>query len=293
MTRRDYERKFQAPKEKWSGKTKKYKSPQGDEGLVLPFMWDDSKHPQVERAKHFYSTAQSVVEEMNARREELRKTERYTEKGLQAKLGALTYEKEIPSLLRAENGVSRLKTELAERKATLKLPDIDRKDVVAEMQRAELRAMIRAKPDSDRRMWIESQKQNSPEQYEQIIDAIISAPAELSGVGNAFIDLHRGLRMEKIHGPALDEIAELEDIVTNSARALDVAREELRGGLGLTPAEFDHLTAPVRKGVSALKFHTAKEEINGEQKEVTRVLDIERGVWRVATEDEMKMKDAA
>lgn len=295
---RDYAPKFRyQDKNIKRGQSKRFKDSNNSDDIVWGFSWDETKHPLVARAGKNYDAANTVVTETKARKKILADTQEYSAKGLNAKLAREIYENEIPSLLKAKDDNQKLIAEIRAKRASLKLPEFDRKDVVGEMQRAELRAMIRAMPDTgdnSRIMRIVGLKRTDPGAYKAMVDAVISAPSGLSGLSEGYISIFKDERMEDAFGPALDELDELEKIALNSQKALTVAQDEMRAEVGLTPNEFDHLTNPLSKEVSRLKFDTFDEEVNGEKKKVVRVLDVERGIWRLPNEQELQQqKDAA
>lgn len=114
----------------------------------------------------------------------------------------------------AMKGVERLRGQI-------KPPQIDRTDAVGEMRRAELRAFVRSLPDHARMALMLTPTDPA------VIDAVLDAPAMLSGVTAEHYETARLARDERLHGPALREIEPLQDVVDEANAAAGVAQNDL------------------------------------------------------------------
>jgi hypothetical protein len=119
--------------------------------------------------------------------------------------------------LRKQIGAER--ASLAKRRAHFELPKHDRDDVVAELQRQEIRAWLRSIPNPGERI---KHAARNPE----IARAVVNSPAELSGLAGDGIERVKAFLLEHLHGPELATLRAEAEIVDNVAVAIDVAEKQ-------------------------------------------------------------------
>jgi hypothetical protein len=109
----------------------------------------------------------------------------------------------------------------------------------------------------------------------EVAMAILEMPPEFSGVPKSRHDLLSKTALAAQHGPEIGEIADLEDAITVAESAVETGRDEVRlEAGGLDEHKFNELAEPIEA-----KHDAPIEEI--------RVVDIDQGVERVATPEEI------
>jgi hypothetical protein len=114
-----------------------------------------------------------------------------------------------------------------ERRANLKPPTPPREDVVGEMQRAELRTFARSLKAAERLLFALEHA-----------EAILNAPAALSGLPEDQFAKVRQSYIEAKFGPEIAEIETLNEDLATVRAAHDLALNELRANAGLSEREF-------------------------------------------------------
>jgi len=109
--------------------------------------------------------------------------------------------------------------------------------------------------------------------------AILEAPPVMTGVSETHLNAIKEKALRELHGSLPDEIAELSNAIDMATSAVEAARDSARIDTGLSQSEFDALAAPIeeRQGVAWLRKRGNE----------TRVVDLERGVERKATDREL------
>jgi hypothetical protein len=130
-------------------------------------------------------------------------------------------------------------------RGNIKPTAVDRTDVVAAMERAEIRAFIRGLPSGDKIAAL--LKQADP----KILDAVLDAPAALSGVPEEHYARAKTAREEQLHGPQLREIDALKAVVDEANAAATIARADLAAVVEMDQASFDKLVMPIEKKAAA------------------------------------------
>ena len=115
---------------------------------------------------------------------------------------------------------------LQQRRGELVLKAPDPKDVVAAMDRAEIRSWLRSLPIGER-------TRHALEGDERIIGAVINAPSALSGVTDEVHARATGVALDRQFGPALKKLAEEEDALAVVDSALKVASTQLLSEAGI------------------------------------------------------------
>jgi hypothetical protein len=116
-----------------------------------------------------------------------------------------------------------------------------------------------------------------------VAEAILTAPAWLSGVSDSHRALLTDMALQAQHGAAIAELQELERAIEFAASAVETGRDEIRLETGvLDPAQFDQLAAPIEAKQAAPWL---RRKQSGDAEEI-RVVDLDRGVERLATPEE-------
>jgi len=120
---------------------------------------------------------------------------------------------------------------------------------------------------------------------QEVAMAIMEVPPEFSGVPKSRHDLITARALEIQHGSEIAAINELEEAIETAEGALEAARDEVRIEAGVTDGgKFNELAAPFEQKPVGPWLRKHKE--NGA--EVIRVVDLDRGVERVATPEEIE-----
>jgi hypothetical protein len=118
----------------------------------------------------------------------------------------------------------------------------------------------------------------------EVTMAILEMPPEFSGVPKSRHDLLTTKALEAQHGAEIAEISDLEEAIAAAESAVETGRDEVRLEAGaLDQQKFNELAAPIEAKHDApwLRRHKTNgiEEI--------RVVDVDRGVERLATPEEI------
>jgi hypothetical protein len=131
-----------------------------------------------------------------------------------ANTGPLIYFRELRAQIANE------RKSLDERRAHFEIPRHDRDDVVAAMDRAEIRAWLRSLEPGERARAACS----NPD----VAMAVVHSPPELSGLLGDSHDRAKTFLLEHLHGPELAMLRTETEVLENVTAALDVAEFQLR-----------------------------------------------------------------
>lgn len=159
---------------------------------------------------------------------EIAQDRRYSAEGKRAKLAEARAQKD--ALMRdargpidtAQKGVEALRAQIK--------PVVVDQSPVAEMRRAELRTYMRNLPDDPKRMAallgaFDGRTRIEPDS--KIVEAVLDAPAFLSGVSAEHYALAKTTRDERVHATQFREIRALQDVIDEANAAAAVARADL------------------------------------------------------------------
>jgi hypothetical protein len=184
----------------------------------------------------------------------------------------------VPSLHRARQTVKLAKAEVAELRASVKPAGTDKTDLVSAMLRAEMRDWLRSKSQSERDAYLIKRIEKLDP---QMALAVMQMPAEITGVSPLQRDALIERTMQAVHGQTIAQIQELERGIELAERSVEASRDEIRRETGVDPKTFNELAAPVEAKATApwLRRRPGSNEI--------RVVDLDRGVERLPTEEEL------
>ena len=189
----------------------------------------------------------------------------------------------IPNLHRARTTIRKAKAEVAERRSRLKVEGPDKSDVAAAFRRMEIRTFIREMKSDEQTQFFAGYGDKLPA---EVAMAILEVPSEFSGVPKSRHDLMMTRALEAQHGAEIAEIADLEEAIAAAESAVETGRDEVRLEAGaLDERKFNDLAAPIEAKHDAPWLRRSKTSNGAEE---IRVVDLDRGVERPATPDEIE-----
>jgi hypothetical protein len=239
-------------------------------------MWSLESKPgsTVEHLERAYLNALSAVDLAESIGHQLAADTRYTDQGRQDQFKNHVLHQAVPVFHQGRRAISRARQELEEMRGRLQLQTGDPTDAAGAIARMEMRTWLRGLPQSER------DKITIAEDIDpQLRAAILEAPAMLTGVPQTHLTLLKEKALREVHGSLIDEIAELSSAIDMAASAVEAGRDSARVDTGLTAGEFDAAAKSIeqRQGVAWLRRRGAQ----------TRFVDLERGLERAATADEL------
>ena len=158
-----------------------------------------------------------------------------------------------PRLRTARKVVYDLQAEANSVRSTI-TPKIDTTDVAAALARQEIRSWLRSLPRDGLIQAVFSDD-------EQIAEAVITAPAALSGLWpDAFEKVTAGYRTRHFAQQAR-EIEALEELAALAGAAAGLARIDLQHGSGLPSHEFEAVMKPIDQGRGAVWLKSEKNKL--------------------------------
>jgi hypothetical protein len=235
-------------------------------------LWEltDSQNPTVQKLENVYLSGLSTMDLVEARHAKNKTDARFTPEGVKDDLLKFVLNDAVPALHHGRVMIRKARDELAERKSKLKLPAADPNDLVGAMRRQEIRQHLNTmKPDKQAEYFLRNGDSLPPE----VVQAIVELPAEFSGVPQSRHDLLVENALSQNFSEAIAEIKEIEQAIDAAESSVEASRAEIREEIGVDPAKFNELAAPVETRQVAPWLRKSKE--NGV--DVIRVVDLERG----------------
>jgi hypothetical protein len=175
-------------------------------------------------------------------------------------------------------------------RAAVKRPAYDKSDLVAAMNRRELRDASRAMTSGQR-----AGHMTGPKRSIAFIDALLEFEDDpwMAGVDVfnpnelEIFELAKHERLRDLHGPLMDTIAERDSTEIEAGMIPAVARVDIQDASGLESKDFEAIAKKIESKVGALWLKRFIED----GREVIRVVDLENRegpVARIATPDEMR-----
>lgn len=235
-------------------------------------MWDLQSKPgsTVERLEKAYLGALSAVDLAESIGRQLEADTRYTDQGRQDQHRNHILHQGVPVFHQGRRAISRARQELEDMRNRLQLPKTDPTDAAGAIARMEIRSWLRGLPQGERDKITRAENIDP-----NIRSAIIDAPAVMTGVADSHLNLLKEKVLRETHGSLMDEIAELASAIDVAASAVEAGRDSARIDTGMTPEQFNEAAAPIE----------ARETVPWLRK--GKVVDLERGVMRDPTEDEL------
>jgi hypothetical protein len=229
-----------------------------------------------------YLSALDAVDRVEQRNRSSTASGKFTAAGVKDDVLKFALNELVPALHKARTTIQKAKAEVAERKSKLKVEGPDKSDIAGAFRRMEIRTLLREMNPDAQAKYFASLGDNIPP---EVATAISELPPEFSGVPKSRHDLIAERALEAQHGPEIAEIAEIEEAIGIAEGCVEAGRDEVRLECGIQDtAKFNELAAPVESKYPApwLRKHIE----NGE--EVIRVVDLEGGVEKVATAEEIE-----
>jgi hypothetical protein len=189
----------------------------------------------------------------------------------------------VPSLHRARMTIKKAKAEVGERKSKLKIEEPDKSDVAGAFRRMEIRTFLREMKGDDQKNYFARHGENL---LTEVGLAILEMPPEFSGVPKSRHDLLTERALTAQHGPDITEITELEEAIAAAESAVETGRDEVRLEVGVhDERKFNEMAATIEAKHDAPWLRRTKTSNGAEE---IRVVDLERGVERLATPEEIE-----
>jgi hypothetical protein len=170
---------------------------------------------------------------------------------------------------------------VAERRSKLKIEGPDKTDVAAAFRRMEIRTRLNNMKPDELTNYFARYGDNLPT---EIAQAVTELPPEYSGVPQSRHDLLVERALNAQYGDAIAEIKEIEQAIEAAESSVETARDEVRLEVGIhDPAKFNSLAAPVEAKHDAPWLRRGLQD----GAEVIRVVDLEKGVERPASPEEI------
>ncbi|MGX1354537.1 hypothetical protein AB7M49_008162 [Bradyrhizobium elkanii] len=234
--------------------------------------WEIKSKPgsTVERLEKAYLNTLAAVDLAESIGRQLRADARYTKQGQQDQHRNHILHQGVPVFHQGRRAISKAKQELDEMRNRLQIPKADPTDAAGAIARMEIRTWLRSLPQGER-----DKISRADDIDPQIRMAIIEKPAAMSGVAETHIGVLKEKALREAHGSLIDDIAELETAINVATSAVEAGRDSARIDTGMTPEQFNEAAAPIE----------AREQVPWLRK--GKVVDLERGVMREPTEDEL------
>lgn len=245
--------------------------------------FDAKPNTPLARLETAYMTGLDAVDRIEARTRSNAASGKLTSEGV--KDDALKYALSdlVPSLHKARTTIKKAKAEVADRKSKLKVEGPDKSDVAAAFRRMEIRTFLREMKGDDQKNYFARHGEDLPT---EVALAILEMPPEFSGVPKSRHDLLTERALTAQHGPDITEIAELEDAIAAAEGAVETGRDEVRLEVGVhDERKFNEMAAPIEAKHDAPWLRRSKSSSGAEE---IRVVDLDRGVERLATPEEME-----
>jgi hypothetical protein len=247
-------------------------------------LWPFNAKPNttLARLEAAYMSGLDAVDRIEERKRGSAATGRFTAEGISADALQFAMSDIVPALHRARTTIKKAKAEVAERRSKLKVNGPDKSDVAAAFRRREIRNFLREMKGNDQKNYFARYGDNLPA---EIAMAITELPAEFSGVPKSRHDLLMARAVEAQHGEDIAEIAELEEAIVAAEGAVETGRDEVRLEAGvLDDHKFNEMAAPIEARHDPAWLRRCKGA-NGTEE--IRVVDLDRGVERPATPEEI------
>jgi hypothetical protein len=144
------------------------------------------------------------------------------------------------ALARAKAPVAKARAEYKTRKAALTVKPVDPANVAAALERQEIRAWVRSLDLGVRQAVVLATKDV------RILESLLSAPPELSGIVDAVLAGKVEDRyLEVVYPQELAELEALDAVIAEGETAVAIARNEMRTLIDVHPHDFDEMLRPI------------------------------------------------
>ncbi|WP_127143182.1 hypothetical protein [Pelagibacterium montanilacus] len=191
---------------------------------------------ETERAKGVRSAAEKcldVARQFADRAAKIKADENLTQAGKAKALHDEAVKTYLPALNAAQAPIGVAVDSITSQRRDVSVPAPDPANIAAALERQEIRAMVREMTGGQRMGYLIGNKD------ERILDAVLTAPAALSGLNDdEFIKIHDAT-LERRHGQIISELREAEDSIASANAAHKVALNEIKAEVGVSARQFD------------------------------------------------------
>lgn len=247
-------------------------------------LWEMDAKPggTVARLEAAYLAGLDAMDRAEARHAANKADSRFTPDGVRDDLTKFVLNDAVPVLHRGRMAIKKARAEVTERRSKLKVEGPDKTDVAAAFRRMEIRTRLREMKSDELTNYFARYGDNPPS---EIAMAVTELPAEYSGVPQSRHDLLTERALDAQFGNAIEEIKEIERAIEAAESSVEAARDEVRIEVGIhDPAKFNELAAPI-EAKHAAPWLRRRQGANGAEE--VRVVDLDRGVERPATPEEI------
>ena len=239
-----------------------------------------SSHPQAAAMRRVVEDALAVASQFAARRAELDADPKLTSLGRKETLKQELVRRHARDLRDARAPITVAKARLEMLRNAVQAKPSEPDSVSAALLATEIRSAVFAMAPLERAALVTNERTDP-----RIIEAVLTAPALLSGVDANTMAQIEATYAQARFGSEMAEIEELSELIGNAEATVTVAREDLRSALDMDTRSFDQLVAPIeqRKGGPWLQRSTGPDG-----REVIVVVPVEGGPDRPATDDEIR-----
>ena len=219
----------------------------GESPIVGLWEWKTEPKTTLAALERAYLDAIDTPVKVSARHTELKQSGKYTAAGVTDQLKPTAIETVRP-LRKAQHAISRARKEVEARRSKMKLKEPDASDLKSELQRQEIRSWLRSLPQAERdRIFNGGGDRVDP----GIAEAVLFAPPELSGVARSNITLMKDRLLEAQFPGESEELAEIEQAIALTERAVNVCTDEIVKEIGMTKEQLSKLAEPVVREVDS------------------------------------------
>ncbi|WP_146159797.1 hypothetical protein [Bradyrhizobium sp. MOS002] len=271
-------RYFTSDEAKWAGPS--HIAPgKRPEKRIGRFVYDGPDDSPIAKLRASYESAIAAVDTLRTKRGETEKSGQFTPLGVTEQLARGAVTDEIPALRRARAAVDKVKADIAERRGSLKLAKPTPEQIE---EHKEIRTAMRMMGREQREAFLKEHRTDPT-----VAAAIVNAIPALSGVDPLIRQHIAHEQLQREHGEALSEIADLEEVALVVDEVTGKARNELREIIGTSREVFESIAKVGEARNGELPMKVEQRLINGQQVEVCRVFDMAAREWRDASADEV------
>jgi hypothetical protein len=214
-------------------------------------LWDFETKPGTTLAKLEAAYLKSIdaVDALADRKANSAQSGKFTPDGLTDDALQYALNAAVPVFKQGRDAIKSARAEVAARREKITLQAPDKSDIAGALLRREIRDRLAGMDVKDRDSFM---SENVERMDPVVAEAILTAPAWLSGVAPSHRELLTDKALKAQHGDAIDQIRELERAIEVATSAVETGREAVRLDAGVIDAhQFDKLAAPIEQITAA------------------------------------------
>jgi hypothetical protein len=245
--------------------------------FIKQWRFEASENSALAGLERAYFAALETVDKVEERTRTTKASGKFTADGVVQDVRGYITSDLVGPLRRARNVVDRAKTDVAERRAKLKLDGPDKTDIAGAVRRQEIRQRLRDMKPDDQAMYFAKMGNRVAD---EIAQAIVEMPPEFSGVPASRHTLLVDRAMTSKFGDEIASLEQMEEAIDIAESTIDASRFELMVEAKMfNRQQFDEMVAPMEA-----KFTAPWLRRDGAGN--VNVVDLERKVTRRATPEE-------